>query len=168
MYCLQRGFGHRGDGFVFFSDGTLQHTELVTHTTRSGESRGTQREQTGQNLGHADSQVVEQFLPVRQYSRSLHDFHGTFYTGFHLSTSGKCVTGRKTLDFAMSESALRVSCRPSLLSVKMRVYCSSCFVVVCSFQSLSGNDIHHMTEGDFRLSCCARRFSFRIFSWEKS
>ena len=100
MYCLQRGFGHRGDGFVFFfSDGTLQHTEIVTHTTWSGQSRETQREQTGQNLGHADSQVVEQFLPVRQYSRSHHDFHRTFYTGFHLSMSGKCVTGRKTLGF---------------------------------------------------------------------
>ena len=91
-------------GFLFFfslslSNGTLQHTELVTRTTWSGQSRGTQREQTGQNLGHADSQVVEQFLPIRQYSRSLHDFHGTFYTGFHLSTSGKCVTGGKTLGF---------------------------------------------------------------------
>ena len=83
----------------FFSDGTLQHTELVTHTTWSGWSRGTQCEQTGQNLGHANWQVVEQFLPIRQYSRSLHGFHGTFYTGFHLSTSGKCVTGRKTLGF---------------------------------------------------------------------
>ena len=50
------------------------------------------------DLGHADSQV-EQFLPVRQYSRSLHDFHETFYTGFHPSTSWKCVTGHKTLGF---------------------------------------------------------------------
>ena len=41
-------------------------------------------------------------------------------------------------------------------------------VVVCSFQYLSGNDIWHITEGDFRLSCCARRFSLCIFSWEKS
>ena len=68
---------------------------------------------------------------------------------------------------AVSESVLHVSCRPSLLSVKTRVYCSSCFVVVCSFRSFFGNDIRHMTEGDFRLSCCARRFSFWIISWEK-
>ena len=71
-------------------------------------------------------------------------------------------------DIAVSESALRVSCRPYLLSVKTRVYCSSCFVVVCSFQDLSGNDIHYMTEEDFHLSCCARRFSSYRFSWEKS
>ena len=51
---------------------------------------------------HADSQVEEEFLPVRQYSRSLHDFHGTFYTGFRPSTSRKCVTGRKTLGFFMN------------------------------------------------------------------
>ena len=50
---------------------------------------------------------------------------------------------------AVSESALRVSCRPSLLSMKTRVYCSSFFMVVCSFRSLFGNDIRHMTEGDF-------------------
>ena len=37
------------------------------------------------------------------------------------------------------------------------------FVVVCSFQYLSGNDIWHISEGDFRLSCCARRFSLCIF-----
>ena len=71
-------------------------------------------------------------------------------------------------DIAVSESALRVSCGPSLLSIKMRVYCSSCFVAVCSFQDLSGNDIHYMTEGDFHLSCCARNFSSFRFSWEKS
>ena len=64
---------------------------------------------------------------------------------------------------AVSESALRVSCRPSLFPSKTRVYCSSCFVVVCSFQSLFGNDIRHMTELDFRLSCCARRFSLCVF-----
>ena len=113
MYCLQRGFDHRGDGFVFFSDGPLQHTELVTHTTWSGQSHGTQREQTGQNLGNVDSQVVEQFLPVRQYSRSLHDFHETFYTGFHLSTSGKCVTSRKTLGFFMNHvNIVLLQCPP--------------------------------------------------------
>ena len=71
-------------------------------------------------------------------------------------------------DIDVSRSALRVSCRPSLLSVKMRVYCSSFFVVVCSFQGLSGNNIRHMTKEDFRLSCCARRFSSCSFSWEKS
>ena len=42
------------------------------------------------------------------------------------------------------------------------------FVVVCSFQILSGNDIHHMTEGDFHWSCCAKRFSVHLISWEKS
>ena len=52
-------------------------------------------------------------------------------------------------DIVVSESALRVSCRPYLLSVKTRVYCSSCLVVVCSFQDLSGNDIHYISEGDF-------------------
>ena len=69
-----------------FSDGTLQHTELATHTTWSGRSCGTQCEQTGQNLGHTDLQVEEQIQPITQYSQSLHDFHGTFYTGFHPST----------------------------------------------------------------------------------
>ena len=97
MYCLQL----RKEALVFgvmlfFSEGDLQHTELVSHTTWSGQSRGTQFEQTGQNLGQADSQVVEQYLPVRQYSPSLYVFHGTFDTGFHPSTSRKCVTGRKT------------------------------------------------------------------------
>ena len=71
-------------------------------------------------------------------------------------------------DIIVSESALRVSCRPYLLSVKTRVYCSSCLVVVCSFQDLSGNDIHYISEGDFHLSCCARSFISYRFSWEKS
>ena len=71
-------------------------------------------------------------------------------------------------DIVVSESALRVSCRPYLLSVKTRVYCSSCLVVVCSFQDLSGNDIHYISEGDFHLSCCARSFISYRFSWEKS
>ena len=71
-------------------------------------------------------------------------------------------------DIAVSESALRVSCRPYLLSVRTRVYCSSCLVVVCSFQDLSGHDIHYITEVDFHLSCCARSFSSYRFSWEKS
>ena len=42
------------------------------------------------------------------------------------------------------------------------------FVVVCSFQISSGNDIHHMTEGDFHWSCCAISFSIHLISWEKS
>ena len=71
-------------------------------------------------------------------------------------------------DIVVSESALRVSCRPYLLSVKTWVYCSSCLVVVCSFQDLSGNDIHYISEGDFHLSCCARSFISYRFSWEKS
>ena len=71
-------------------------------------------------------------------------------------------------DIAVSESVLRMSCRPSLLSVKTRVYCFSFFVVMCSFQGLSGNDICHMTKEDFRLLCCARCFSSCSFSWEKS
>ena len=36
-------------------------------------------------------------------------------------------------------------------------------MVVCSFQCLSGNDIRHMTEEDFRLSCCAKSFSSYSF-----
>ena len=62
-------------------------------------------------------------------------------------------------DIVVSESALPVSRSPSLLSVKTRVFCSIFLVVVCSFQGLSGNDIRHMTEEDFRLSCCAKSFS---------
>ena len=42
------------------------------------------------------------------------------------------------------------------------------FVVVCSFQISSENDIRHMTEGDFHFSCCAMSFSQHLFSWEKS
>ena len=94
-----------------------------------------------------------------------------------------------TLAPTVSGSTLSVWCRPSLFPIKTRIFSSNClmttalkdltlkaarhwvvnlilrfvsivFVVVCSFQCLSGNDIGHMTEGDFRLSCCERRFSF--------
>ena len=37
-----------------------------------------------------------------------------------------------------------------------------------SEQVSAGNDIRHITEGDFHLSCCARSFSWCGFSWEKS
>ena len=99
---------------LFFSLTAPCNTLSLSHTQLgSGLSRGTQPEQTGQNLGHADSQVVQQFLPVRQYSQSLHDFHGTFYTGFHLSTSGKCVTGRKTLGFFVNHvNIILLRCPP--------------------------------------------------------
>ena len=65
---------------------------------------------------------------------------------FFLGRNRECLV---RTDIAVSESALRVSCRPYLLSVRTRVYCSSCLVVVCSFQDLSGHDIHYITEVDF-------------------
>ena len=81
---------------------------------------------------------------------------------FFLGRNPECLL---RTDIAVSESALCVSCRPYLLSVRTPVYC---LVVVCSFQDLSENDIHYITEGDFHLSCCARSFCSYRFSWEKS
>ena len=72
--------------FLFFFLTALCNTHSLLHTQL--EVAGHVERTAGQNLGHADSQVVEQFLTVRQYSRSLHDFHGTFYTGFHLPRLG--------------------------------------------------------------------------------
>ena len=74
-----------------------------------------------------------------------------------------------TLARAMSESMLSVSFSPSLLSIKKRGSSVSVFfVAVYSFQISSGNDIHHMTEGDFHLSCCAMSYNWQQLSSEKS
>ena len=81
-----------------FADSALQqtghtHLEVTSHV-------GTQCEQTGQNLGHADLQVEEQFQPLRQYLQSILNFHRTFDTHLHSSTCRKCLTNRKTLGFS--------------------------------------------------------------------
>ena len=63
----------------------------------------------------------------------------------------------------------REQVRTSRVVQALFVVCKNvCLVVVCSFQDLSGNDIHYISEGDFHLSCCARSFSSYRFSWEKS
>ena len=68
----------------------------------------------------------------------------------------------------VSESALRVSCSPSLLSVKTWVF-SCCILWGHVFISeFIGNDIRHMTEGNFHLSCCVMSFSVHLIFWEKS
>ena len=89
-FCLQRGFGLRGDVLMTELCNTC-HTQLevTAHI-------GTQHEQTRQNLSHTNSQVEKQFLSIRQYLLSLHDFHGIFCTGLHPSTCQKCVSGHKT------------------------------------------------------------------------
>ena len=95
-------FGLRGDAFfltAFCNTLSSSHTQLEV---ASRVERSVSRQ--GRIWVHADSQVEEQFLHVRQYSRSLHDFHGTFHTRFHHSTS------RKVRDRSQNSRFHRESC----------------------------------------------------------
>ena len=67
----------------------------------------------------------------------------------------------------VSESALRASRSPSLLSVKTQVF-SSCILCGRAFVSeFVWQWYSHTTEGNFDLSCCAMSFSAHLISWGK-